>query len=212
MRSEQAGRQATNLTVPGWSPAESRVLVALVRRPLGLRSVRAVSRVAGVSTTSASRAVRRLEAAGLVAHETVGVPEGAVREVPVWTIRWDAPPWHAVAPLVRRAAARLAPVPSPGPGASGTTRVPARFAHVFWNEDLAKLDLAKDAVLVADRILRSEDPEAHAWMLATLPAEAIEAATRTRGLDARRARLGELFARHIRATRERQEGRQGGAA
>ena len=72
--------------------------------------------------------------------------------------------------------------------------MPARLAHVFWNEDLSQLDVERDAVLIAGRILRAEDPEAIAWMSRALPPGAIERASRSRGLDPRRARLGRLLA------------------
>ena len=72
--------------------------------------------------------------------------------------------------------------------------MPARLAHVFWDEDLARLDIERDAVLIADRILRAEDPEALVWMSRALPRAAIERASRSRGLDPRRARLGRLLA------------------
>ena len=80
------------------------------------------------------------------------------------------------------------------PSPPGTGWTPAGLAHLFWNEDVAALDLDRHASLVADRILRSEDPEAHAWMLRRLPATAILKATGTRNLDPRRARLGRLLA------------------
>jgi DNA-binding Lrp family transcriptional regulator len=139
------------------------VLAALGRRPLGLRSNRAVARAAGVSPTAAGRALRRLAERGYVAHETARVTEGEVRDVPVWSVRWTGPAWLGVAATVGQAT-------------------------------LAAVDVERDAALLADRVLRSEDPEAHVWMMQELPASAILRATRSRNLDPRRASLGRLLA------------------
>jgi len=164
-------------------------LATLGRRPLGLRSARALSRAAGLSPTTAGRALERLAAAGYVERQTVRVVEGRVRDVPVWTVRWASPEWLTVAAIVPTAVLPERPRTEPPP-----RRVPARLAHVFWDEDLARLDIERDAVLIADRILRAEDPEALVWMSRALPRAAIERASRSRGLDPRRARLGRLLA------------------
>lgn len=186
--------------LPGRSREEVLVLAALGRRPFGLRSVRAVARVAGISPTAAGRALRRLADEGYVTSETARVTEGNVRDVTVWTVHWTAPQWLTVAGVVGQATLPTSEGSMPPHRDRGRRRVPARLAHVFWNEDLARLDVDRDAVLIADRVLRSDDPEAHAWMLEELPASAILAATRTRNLDPRRAGLGRLLARHA-ATR-----------
>jgi excisionase family DNA binding protein len=181
-------------SLPGLTREDVLVLATLGRRPLGLRSGRAVARAAGVSPTATGRALRRLAERGYVTRETARVTEGEVRDVPVWTVRWTGPAWLGVAAAVGQATlpskqdARRHRVAPP------RRRVPSRLAHLLWNEDLAALDAERDAVLLADRILRSEDPEAHVWMMQHLPADAILKATRTRNLDPRRASLGRLLA------------------
>ena len=180
--------------VPGLSREDVLVLAALARRPLGVRSARAVAQAAAVSPTTAGRSLRRLAALGYVARATVRVAEGEVRDLEVWAVRWTGSPWLRVADIVGRAVLPAEPTPIAGRGRGTGDRLPARLAHLFWNEEPQNLDLERDATLVADRILRSEDPEAHAWMLQRLPPRAILTATSTRNLDPRRARLGRLLA------------------
>jgi DNA-binding MarR family transcriptional regulator len=177
--------------IPGLTREDVLVLAALGRRPFGLGSVRAVARASGVSPTTAGRSLRRLVDQGYVARETVRVAEGKARDVTVWTVRWAAPSWLRVA---AKAGQVLLPAESPAPARASGRGLPARLGHLFWNETPQSLDLDRHADLVADRILRSNDPEAHAWMLQRLPEKAILQATRTRGLDPRRARLGRLLA------------------
>jgi excisionase family DNA binding protein len=180
-------------SIPGLSREDVQVLAALGRRPLGLRSTRAVARAAGVSPTAAGRALRRLAERGYITRETAQVTEGEVQDVPVWSVRWTGPAWLGVAATVGQATLPAEPEPRRHRTAS-RRRVPSRLAHLLWNEDLAAVDVERDAALLADRILRSEDAEAHVWMMQQLPASAILRATRTRNLDPRRASLGRLLA------------------
>jgi excisionase family DNA binding protein len=184
--------------VPGLSREDVLVLAALSRRPRGLRSVRAVARAAGVSPTTATGALARLASSGHVAREQRRVTEGHVKDLRVWTVRWASRQWLAVAATVGAAVLPARQAHDRAPSARRGRRVPRRLAHVFWNQDLHQLDVDRDAVLIADRILRSDDLEAHAWLLRTLPEQAILAATRTRNQDPRHARLGELLARATR--------------
>jgi excisionase family DNA binding protein len=181
-------------SLPGLSREDVLVLTALGRRPLGLRSGRAVARAAGVSPTTAGRALRRLAGRGYVTRETARVTEGDVRDVPVWSVRWTGPAWLGAAAAVGQATLPSKREPRRRRAAPTPRRVPSRLAHLLWNEDLRALDAERHAVLLADRILRSEDPEAHVWMMERLPASAILKATRTRNLDRRRASLGRLLA------------------
>jgi excisionase family DNA binding protein len=180
--------------VDGLTREDMLVLAALGRRPFGLASARAVARAAGVSPTTAGRSLSRLAERGYVARDTVRVAEGEARDAAVWTVRWTGSPWLRVAETVGQVVLPEEPAaPSERPRhAQGN--LPPRLAHLFWNEDLQALDLDRHASLVADRILRSEDPEAHAWMLRRLPRRAILQATGTRNLDPRRAHLGRLLA------------------
>lgn len=184
--------------IPGLSREDVLVLAALGRRPFGLRSARAVARAAGVSATTAGRSLRRLAEQGYVARETVRVAEGEARDVEVWVVRWAGPSWLRVAERIGCTTLPSEPAPAAAPAHDAADAVPARLWHLFWNEDPAGLDLERQGTLLADRILRSEDSEAHAWMARRLPSEAILTATRTRNLDPRRARLGRLLAHRVR--------------
>ena len=186
---ELRSRWGRTPAVPGFRASDLRVLAALARRPFGLRSARAVARQAGLSPTAASRTLRRLAERGLVAHTIEPVAEGTVRDAGAWRIRWRSPGWPDLA--VEVAGVEL---PAPPRRVRRSGRVAARLAHVFWNEDLRALDIDRHGVLIAGRILRSEDPEALAWMASVVPAEAIRSAAAGRGLDRRRARLGEVLA------------------
>ena len=182
-------------TIPGLTREDVLVLVALGRRPFGLRSARAVARAARVSPTAAGRSLRRLVEQGYVAQDTVRVAEGEVRDVAIWTVRWDGAAWLRIADTIGDAVLPMSTTEPPRQTGDG---LPRRLAHLFWNEDLDTLDPDRHASLVADRILRSDDPEAHAWMVQRLPPRAILKATGTRNLDPRRARLGHLLARGTR--------------
>jgi hypothetical protein len=74
-------------------------------------------------------------------------------------------------------------------------RVPGRLAHVFWNADLRKVQLPRDARYVAGRILTSNDTQALAWMARSLPPKAIVEASQARGMDKRMQALAQNLAR-----------------
>ena len=180
----------------GWAPPhdeltreEVLVLAALSRRPRGVRSARRVARYAGVSPTTASATLRRLADWGFVERSTVTEVAGAVRDVQVWLMRWDAKPWQRVAGEVGRVT-----LPTSCDGRACDARVPSRLAHVFWNIDVRDLPVDDHGVLIAGRVLRSADPEALAWMTRNVPSDAIADATRGRGLDRRSAALGRVLA------------------
>ncbi|MGH2732101.1 MAG: MarR family transcriptional regulator [Actinomycetota bacterium] len=175
--------------IDGLSREEVFVLAALGRRPFGLRSTRAVARAAGTSATTAGRALRNLVAAKYVERVLVRVTEGEVRDVSVWRVRWEGQPWLAVAGAVGATI-----LPERQAAQHRGLRIPARLGHLFWNEDLAQLDITQHGVLIANRILRSEDLEALAWMVRAIEGDAIRRATNARGMPARCARLGQLLA------------------
>lgn len=170
------------------------VLAALSRRPFGLRSAQAVARAAGPSPTDAGRALQRLEQAGYVEQAEVRVVEGTVRDVRVWRVRRQSRAWLAVAPNVRQVELPTRARPWPPCLTDQPVRVPPRLGHLLWDQDLARLDTARYGVLIANRVLRSEDPEGLAWVAATIPPSDLRSAGRSRGLDRRRARLATLLA------------------
>jgi len=165
--------------VPGLNREEALVLAVMNRRPLGLTSARAAAEGGGISPTSASRALARLRDLGYVTRDVEKLVEGKVVERPIWRIRRSGAPWQQVAPLIRQV---VPPETKAEPG-NLPRRVPGRLAHLFWNADLSKVQLPRDARYVAGRILTSNDIQALAWMARSLPHKAIVEASRARGID-----------------------------
>lgn len=158
------------------SRSEVRVLAALDRRPNGLRTVRAVARAAGLSPTAASHALESLRGQGLVRHRRVLVPEGEVREVDNWSIAWQAPQWHQIAPAIRRIDLLEPPPPPRRP-----RRLPKRLGHLFWDVNISSVDPNRSADFVIARILEFGDPRALAWLVQSMPPEAFQSVARKPG-------------------------------
>lgn len=110
----------------GLTREEVLVLVALSRRPLGLRSARAAALDAGISPTTASRALRRLQGLGYLEQTRQQVPGAASGTDETWRVRVGRPPWSHTAG--RLAGARL---PTPRGTPAPVTAVPARLLHLF---------------------------------------------------------------------------------
>lgn len=172
----------------GFDRVEMLVLAVLVRSPLGVRSLRQAATRSGVSPTAVSRALGRLEAAGLVERrvrmEAAGAAQQVARWQPVDHLHWSPALLSAVR-VVRLPRQRFATTVGP---------VPRRFAHLFWNTDSRRLQLPDDAAYVAGRLLGLDDIEATMWALRHLPRAAIETAVSRRGTDARTRALAGLLA------------------
>ncbi|MHB1891747.1 MAG: MarR family transcriptional regulator [Acidimicrobiales bacterium] len=95
----RALRQAlgTRPSVAGLTWQDTLVLAALSRHPLGLVSARAVALRAGISPTTAARALRRLREAGYVEQVERDVAEAHVRRISLWQVRYSSPRWLEVA-------------------------------------------------------------------------------------------------------------------
>jgi hypothetical protein len=172
------------------SREDSLVLAALARRPLGLRSARAVGRVAGISPTAASRALARLDRAVLVRRRRRRVVRGTVTDLDVWEANVTDPRWPEIAPALNRVV-----FPTPDyPSADHDVRVPGWLRHLFWNADVRQLGVERDAAFIAGRILSSDDTQAHAWAAANLPPNAFERAATARAIEPRRAALAHNLA------------------
>lgn len=52
-------------------------------------------------------------------------------------------------------------------------RVPERFAYLFWDSPISRIDLKKNAPYVIERILESGDFAAFAWVESVFPGERI---------------------------------------
>lgn len=164
-------------TPAGWDRTreDGFVLAALNQRPLGVRSLRAVARIATVSPTTAAKVTARLILDGLVSVETVRVVEGGIVDAELFVINRTADQWRTLAPKVRQI---ILPAPKKSVPAG---KVPARLWHHFWNGNPARIRLPADADYVASRLLRVNDPQALAWAAAHLPATAINAVATLRG-------------------------------
>ena len=157
--------------VDGLSRVETQVLVALSRRPRGLVSVRQVAKAARLSPTAASRAMGKLQRAGLVTRRPTPVFDGKVVVRDVLEVDWDSPSWWPLAPLLA-----TAELPAAKPSPLGH-RLPPRLANVFWTGDWSKVDPQASPRYVAHRILNEgwDNPEALAY-LGNLPGDAVAAA------------------------------------
>jgi hypothetical protein len=77
----------------------------------------------------------------------------------------------------------------------GRASIPERFRKLFWDLDLASLDLKTHRRQVVRRVLRAGDWEAIEWLRGEVGDEGLRAwfsETRGRGLDPRRLRFWEL--------------------
>lgn len=169
------------LPVSGLSRESVLVLAALNRRPLGVRSARAIARSAGTSATVAARAIKVLTGRGLVERAERVLAEGAATKATVYSLNRRSPEWPGIAAAVRRTE-----LPA-GKTASGreAKRVPSRLRHHFWNATPETLRLPENADFVAARLLRTNDPEALSWACAHLPSTSIEKVASLRGLSKR---------------------------
>lgn len=167
------------------------VLAALARRPLGLRSARAVARAAGISPTAASQTLKRLQREGLVERQKRRVVLGRVVDVEVWQVNVAHRRWQRLSPALVGVV-----LPDRRVAESRDRKVPGWLRHLFWNVDVDKLDVNRDGAFIAGRVLASADAQAHAWAATTLPSDAFLAAASQRGLDRRRAALARNLAAH----------------
>lgn len=173
--------------VEGLSRTDVQVLAVLSRRPLGMRSVRAVAQSAALSPTATSAALDRLGRAGLVRADREMVSEGTAKEVTVWRLV-IGPRWLAIAPTVTRT---VLPVLAPQPPPS---RVPRRFWHLFWNAAPASLTMAADADYIALRMVLGPDLAARSWALWNLPPTSLAKAAKARGASpAEQAMIGHVL-------------------
>lgn len=164
---------------PGYRSSEIAVLAALRVSPLGLDSVRRIARVAGCSPMTASVAVARLVAAGLVAKQSRRtVSAGRVVEEDCYRLDVRSPQWNVVGAAVR--ATRL---PERDGGAG--RQVPRAYWVLFWNADPTHLRIVEDGAYVAQRMLTGDSTGALRWALENLRPTDLIAATRGRGVDAR---------------------------
>jgi hypothetical protein len=163
-------------------------LAALARAPLGLTSARAAAERAGVSPTTASRAIKSLRSQGLVTIERRTLPAGRARTVDVIRIDYGSPRWQ------RLAGAIAVTRPRPRRRRTPARGVPPRLRHLFWNTAPSQLDTARAGGYIARRLLSVGDPEGLAWGAANISAKDWRHAARTRGISPRRRALALNYA------------------
>jgi len=173
----------------GLTREEAFVLAALSRSPLGLRSARSVARRASVTPTTAVKALASLERRGLVEERVERIVEGRVTETAVWRLNWRSPEWRRIA---KATGSVVLPQPHAHPRLQRS--VPSRFAHLFWNEDTSHLDVERDGVTIAERILSSTDAEAIAWAARTIPAPCLRRVNSLRNISPEVAALADALA------------------
>ncbi|MDP3984696.1 MAG: MarR family transcriptional regulator [Acidimicrobiia bacterium] len=176
--------------LPGLSREEVLVLTALTRRPFGLRSARAVARAAGISPTTATSSLRRLQQIGLVARQRRRVVLGKAMETDAWHAELGHRRWSRLGPSLANVV-----LPEPVGGENDAVgAVPVWLRHLFWNADVRLRVVQRDGAFIAGRVLASDDAQAHAWAATTLSPEAFRKAASVRGLEPCRVALAQNLA------------------
>jgi len=174
---ELRARLGVTPAVDGLSRAETLVAAALGRSPLGLVSQRALARRAGVSPTTAARALRGLREKGLVTMQERSLPGRRAHRTRAICANYASPEWSRVAgslALVRRPE-RATPV-------NRATRVPPSLDHLFWDTSDSQKDVRQAGGYIARRLLQMEDPEGLAWGAENLSKADWKHAAATRGI------------------------------
>ncbi len=141
---------------------------------------------AGVSPTVAARELQVLRDRGLAVYEARIVATDRARTQTAWVANLHAWPESLLVAVNR--VVLLAPRKKP---VKPATRVPARFGHLFWNANIAKLNLETDGSYIAGRMLRAPDVGAWVWALDHLSGDAIDTALSRRGMpESIRAMVG----------------------
>ncbi len=177
----------TVFLIPGVSRESMLILAALALHPLGLRSVRAVARSAGVSSTTATRCLPILSALGLVERREEMVAEGRAVSVHMWFANVASAQWLRVDRAVRHT---ILPAARPG---RAVVEIPQRMRHLFWNAP-ARLRIGGNEAYIAGRVLTASDPQGVAWASERLPRSAWLFAAGARGLSPRQRALAENLA------------------
>ncbi len=172
--------------------SEAFVLAALRKRPRGLRSFRAVATEAGLSPTTAGKALEALRRRGLVALTLRRVVEGTVGEVATWEINWRSADWAALASQVAKV---VLPSRTGLRRDARPTHVPVRLGHLFWDVNRESLRVTRHRNFIIRRILGADDVEAWSWLMDTYHGdEILQAVASSRAIEARRRPFAEALA------------------
>jgi DNA-binding transcriptional ArsR family regulator len=175
--------------VPGLTPTEVKTLAALARAPLGLSSARTIAERAGVSPTTASRAIKSLREQELVTVAQRTLPAGRARTVELIHLDYGSPRWQQLAGTI----AEVHPRPRARHRNSAHS-VPPRLRHLFWNTAPSQLHTKRAGGYIARRLLTVADPEGLAWGATNLTANDWRHAARTRGITPQRRALAHNYA------------------
>ncbi len=155
------------------------MLSALDLSPFGFRSARAAASAAGVSATTAAKALPVLVASGLVTESTKPMLDsGRVTRGTVYEANRTSDEWRSACDDIR--STHL-------PDSRKSTEpklVPRRFWHLFWNASPLKLPISEHADFIASRMLLSQNPQAVAWAALHLPARSIANTAKLRHVSA----------------------------
>lgn len=173
--------------LPGLSRIEVLALAALRDAPFGVSSARVLARRAGISPTSAAKALRQLHKKHLVVKTSQMIAAGRARRSDVWSANRLNPGWP-------RLAVKLSDVRAPETRTQADDHVPARLRHLFWNTSPAQLAVAGNGSYIARRLLTAMDLEGLAWGARNLQAADWRSAACTRGLDDRTRALSRNLA------------------
>ncbi len=182
----------TTPRIEGFTPTEVKVLATLRRAPLGLVSVRAAASRGGVSPTAASRALHDLELRGLVYRKRTMLALGRAQSVELWHANVLHPRWSELAESLRR----VQPSKRSSRRRGHDSRVPIRLRHLFWNVSPTQLDTRHAGPFIAQRLLRTLDPEGLAWGATHLKPSDWREGAKARGLDKSVRALAENLAAH----------------
>jgi DNA-binding MarR family transcriptional regulator len=185
---------------PGLSAAQTQVLAALARAPLGLTSARVVALQARVAPATASKALRMLARQGLVRREPTTIAQGRARRVELIHANRLGAEWDAVAPVLNEVRPKARPAKRRASGRSGSRHaakvegrassraksevvVPRRLRHLFWNTAPSQLVVSHGGPYIARRLLTTHDFSGLSWGARNLSSSDWRQAASARGLD-----------------------------
>jgi MarR family len=180
--------------VPGLSRIEVLALAALRDAPFGVSSARVLARRAGISPTSATKALQHLRKKGLVTEQSQMIAAGHAKRADVWSANRLASNWPQLA-------SQLASVRAPEREGEIDEQVPARLGHLFWNTAPTQLAVAQNGNYIARRLLTTMDLEGLAWGARNLRRKDWLDAAGARGLDDRTRSLAQNLAEQAHSAR-----------
>jgi DNA-binding Lrp family transcriptional regulator len=187
---ELRGRLGSTPRIGDLRRTDALIAAALARAPLGLTSVRALARRAGISPTAAAAAIPRLREQGLIRTEERTLPGRTARPAQIIRADYASPAWQRSA----QALSRVTP-PRSARRDDIARHVPPHLAHLFWNTADAQQDTAQAGGYIARRLIQTRDVEGLAWGAENLRSTDWKHAAHTRGLTTAARALAHNLAR-----------------